>query len=163
MKIDATQSVRPWIAEHAGFLLMRIEVGRDGKTACEKLKGKSAKVQGMAIAENERRTLGKQACVWEKWHPFGCQSDDGGSHCGESIRRVVRVLFGENPSKRDGRSNWEMVAAVPWCKKARLMHGERLKSERCTKSAEKKLSMSWFRGECAYHARIGGIWIHKGV
>ena len=49
LKIDATHSILPWIAEHAGFLLTRFEVGRDGKTACERLKGKSATVQGMAF------------------------------------------------------------------------------------------------------------------
>ena len=51
VKIDATHSIWPWIAEHAGFLLTRFEVGRDGNTAYERLKGKSAKVQGMAFAE----------------------------------------------------------------------------------------------------------------
>ena len=51
VKIDATHSIWPWIAEHAGFLLTRFEVGRDGKTAYERLKGKSAKVQGIAFAE----------------------------------------------------------------------------------------------------------------
>ena len=35
VKIDATHSIWPWIAEHAGFLLTRFEVGRDGKTAYE--------------------------------------------------------------------------------------------------------------------------------
>ena len=45
MKIDVTHSVWPWIADRAGFLRTRFEVGRDGKTANERLKGKSAKVQ----------------------------------------------------------------------------------------------------------------------
>ena len=40
VKIDVTHSVWPWIAEQAGFLLTRFEVGRDGKTACEQVKGK---------------------------------------------------------------------------------------------------------------------------
>ena len=51
VKIDATHSIWPWIAEHAGFLLTSFEVGRDGKTAYERLKGKSAKVQAVACAE----------------------------------------------------------------------------------------------------------------
>ena len=37
--------VWPWIAKQAGFLLTRFEVGRDGKTACERRTGKTAKVQ----------------------------------------------------------------------------------------------------------------------
>ena len=35
VKIDATHSIWPWIAEHAEFLLTRFEVGRDGKTTYE--------------------------------------------------------------------------------------------------------------------------------
>ena len=51
MKIDATHSIWPWIAEHAGFFLTSCEVGQDGRTAYERLKGKSAKVQGTVFAE----------------------------------------------------------------------------------------------------------------
>ena len=72
VKIDVTHSIWPWIAEHAGFLSTRFEVGRDGKTAYERLKGKSAEVQGMAFAEGilwkRKRAggpLGKLTCMWE--------------------------------------------------------------------------------------------------
>ena len=50
MKIDVTHSVWPWIADLAGFLRRRCEVGRDGKTANERSKEKSANVQGMSLA-----------------------------------------------------------------------------------------------------------------
>ena len=50
VKIVVTHFVWLWIAEQAGFLLTRFEVGRDGKTAYERLKGKSAKVQGLSFA-----------------------------------------------------------------------------------------------------------------
>ena len=43
-------SISPRIAEHAGFLLSRFEVGEDGKAAYERLKVKSAKGQGMIFA-----------------------------------------------------------------------------------------------------------------
>ena len=72
VKIDATHSIWPRIAERAGFLLTRFEVGRDGKTAYERLKGISAKVQGLAFAEGilwkRKRAggpLGKLTCMWE--------------------------------------------------------------------------------------------------
>ena len=39
------------MAEYAGFLLTRFEVGKDGKTACERIKGKAARVQGMDFGE----------------------------------------------------------------------------------------------------------------
>ena len=51
MKIVVTHSSWPWIAVQAGFLLTRFEVGRDGKTAYERLEGKSANVQGVSFAE----------------------------------------------------------------------------------------------------------------
>ena len=48
---------------------MRFEVGRDGKTANERLKGKSAKkVQGILPAEGVFRVggpLGKSTCMWK--------------------------------------------------------------------------------------------------
>ena len=43
-------SISPRIAELAGFLLSRFEVGEDGKAAYELLKVKSAKGQGMIFA-----------------------------------------------------------------------------------------------------------------
>ena len=39
------------MAEYAGWILTRFEVGHDGQTACERTRGKSAKVQGMEFAE----------------------------------------------------------------------------------------------------------------
>ena len=76
----------PWIAELAGFRLSRFEVGQDGKTAHERLMGKSAKVQGMMFAEG---------ILWKKRHvpevrsesPFAC----GGRRvlwCQDDHRRV---------------------------------------------------------------------------
>ena len=38
VKMDVTHSVWLWIAEQAGFLLTRFELGRDGKTAYVRLK-----------------------------------------------------------------------------------------------------------------------------
>ena len=66
VKIDATHSIWPWTVEHAGFMMTRFEVGRDG-TAYERLKGKSAKVQGMACAEGilwKRKRAGGPLAKW---------------------------------------------------------------------------------------------------
>ena len=135
VKIDATHSIWPWIAEHAGFSLTRFEVGRDGTTAYERLKGKSAKVQGMALAEGilwkqkaSRRTAREIDVHVGGWRLLGCRSDDGGGHRGKSKRRVVDENCSEKPAKeRWDRSNLEMVVAVPWRKNED--DGERLKSE----------------------------------
>ena len=39
------------MAEYAGSLLTRFEVGRDGRASHKRLKGKKAKVQGMEFGE----------------------------------------------------------------------------------------------------------------
>ena len=41
-----------WIAEYASFLLNRFEVGHDGKTAYERCRGKSVKVEGLEFLES---------------------------------------------------------------------------------------------------------------
>ena len=66
-----THSVWPWFAEPAGFLT-RFEVGLDGETAYERLKGNSAKVQGLSLSEGilwktkmSRRPPWKLTCLLE--------------------------------------------------------------------------------------------------
>ena len=139
VKIDATHSIWPWIAEHAGFFLTRFEVGRDGKTAYERLKGKSAKVRGMAFAEGilwkRKRAggpLGKLTCMWEDGIYLGVKATTAevimGHRNGVWLTRTVR----RKPAKeRWDRSNLETVVAVPWRKNENdpKMDGERLKSE----------------------------------
>ena len=51
MAIPHRHAVAPWIMEHAGFLLNRFEVGHDGKTAYERLKGRKSKVLGIEFGE----------------------------------------------------------------------------------------------------------------
>ena len=65
-------SICPWIAEHAGFLLSRFEVGQDGKSAHGRFEGKSANMQGMMFADKsveqegvQEGPLGKTSCMWE--------------------------------------------------------------------------------------------------
>ena len=139
MKIDATHSMWPWIAEHAGFLLTRYEVGRDVKTAYERLKGKSAKVQGMAFAEGtlwkRKRAggpLGKLTCMWEDGIYLGVKATTAevivGNRNGVWLTRTVR----ENPPKRDGtEAIWKWLWRSHGAKNEDdpKMDGERLKSE----------------------------------
>ena len=68
-----THAVWPRIVEQAGFLLTRFEVGRDGKTAYEQLKGIIRRSgPGLSFEEEimwkRRRAggpLGKLTCMWE--------------------------------------------------------------------------------------------------
>ena len=61
------------MVEYASYLLNRCEVSHDGKTAYERLKGKSAKVLGVEFGETvmwKRRPLGgplgKLSIMWEE-------------------------------------------------------------------------------------------------
>ena len=53
-------AVWAWMVEYAAFLISRCEVGRDGKTAYERIKGKEARLQGFeflggSVVEEEAR------------------------------------------------------------------------------------------------------------
>ena len=50
-KVHAKEKVVVFIAEHAGYAQNRLEVGADGKTACERTKGKSSKVLRLEIGQ----------------------------------------------------------------------------------------------------------------
>ena len=51
------------IFKEAEFLSTRFEVRRDWQTACERLKGKSAKVQGFRRSAGEADASSRQSCL----------------------------------------------------------------------------------------------------
>ena len=51
IQVDAGANVVTFMAEYASFLLNRLELGKDGKTAYERVKGKSATVLGIEFGE----------------------------------------------------------------------------------------------------------------
>lgn len=84
VKLEVVRPVWSWMAEYAAFLLTRCEVGKDGKTAYERLKGKKAKVQGVEFGEavmwkrrREGGPLGKLTCVWEDGVFLGVKGSAG--------------------------------------------------------------------------------------
>ena len=139
MKIDVTHSVWPWIAERAGFLLTRFEVGRDGWTACERLKGKSAKCSRLGVRRKE--SCGRedeQEALWEidvhvgGRRVFGHQGNHRRSHCWRSKRRVAHENSQKKTTKeRCERSNLQMIVTFPLRKNEddEKMDGERLEGE----------------------------------
>ena len=84
-----------------GFLLKRFEVGRDGKTAYERLRGKSAKVQVLVEKKASRRTAREIDVHVGGWHLVGCQSEDGRNHRGESKRCVADENCSEKAHQRE--------------------------------------------------------------
>ena len=98
MKIDVTHSVWPWIAEHTGFFLTRFEVGRDGKTAYERLKGNQQRYKVLSFAEGilwkwrqAGGPLGKLTCMFEDGVYLGIKHERTAMACGSQERSGGRL------------------------------------------------------------------------
>ena len=89
------------MVEYAAFLTTRCEVGKDGKTAYERVKGKEARVQGFEFGEGvlwkRKRAggpLGKLTCMWEDGVFLGVKGSIGelivGDQRGVWLTRTVR-------------------------------------------------------------------------
>ena len=116
-KLDVAHPIWTWMAEYAGWLLTRCEVGRDGKTAYERIKGKHARVQGMEFGEavlwKRRRQggpLGKLTSMWEDGVFLGIKGSTAeiivGDKNGVWVTRTVRRKPIE---ERWNRENMEKV------------------------------------------------------
>ena len=84
IKIPHRHSVIPWVVEYAAFLLNRYEVGHDGKTAYERLKGKRAKTLGIEFGEGVhwrmkqvKGVLGKLDSLWSDGVYLGIKGKTG--------------------------------------------------------------------------------------
>ena len=122
MSIPHKHSVLPWIKEYSAFLLNRFEMGHDGKTAYERLKGKKAKVLGIAFGEmvNWRTKpttglLGKLDSMWDDGVYLGVRGKSGelivGNRSGVWKTRTLR--------RKPSEDRWtqraaELVVGVPW-------------------------------------------------
>ena len=51
VKLDAEHVIWPWVVEMVSWLASRAEVGADGKTAYERVKGKKARIEGLEFGE----------------------------------------------------------------------------------------------------------------
>ena len=51
MEIPSDHDVVPWIVEYAATIINKGQVGADGKTAYERLKGKPAHLSGLEFGE----------------------------------------------------------------------------------------------------------------
>ena len=69
-EISAEANIVTFMADYAGYLLNRLEVRKDGKTAYERTKGKAATVLGVEFGEKllwKRKTAQKMNKVSPKW------------------------------------------------------------------------------------------------
>ena len=139
VKLEVAHPVWTWLAEYAGWMLTRGEVGRDGRTAYERIKGKKAKLHGMEFAEGvlwkrrrEGGPLGKLTSMWEDGVFLGVKGSTGeiivGNEKGVWVTRTVRRKPEE---ERWDRKNIEKIVGVPWRKndQDKNTDGEAMKGE----------------------------------
>ncbi len=72
VKLDPKWPVVTFIPEYAAYLLNRMEVGKDGKTAYERSKGKMATVFGIEFGEKllyKVKVTDKMAKIEARWEP----------------------------------------------------------------------------------------------
>ena len=118
-----TDAIWPWLVEYASYLLNRREVSHDGKTAYERLKGKTAKVIGVEFGETvmwKRRPiggpLGKLSIMWEEGVFLGIKGTTS-----EIIIGAGKGIYRTRSIKRkpeEEKWNWENIRGgafgVPW-------------------------------------------------
>jgi hypothetical protein len=84
IKVPSTSCIVAFLAEYSAYLLNRLEIGKDGKTAVERNKGKAASVMGIEFGEKlmfKKKVKDKSAKIEARW--------ENGIFVG------VRVLSGE--------------------------------------------------------------------
>jgi len=107
---------------YSSLLLNRFEVGADGKTNYERLKGKQAKTNGLEFGEGllfkmkaKREGIGKLASVWQDGIYLGIRAVSGeiivGTEEGVFRTRTVRRKPIET---RWNEENTLKVGGVPW-------------------------------------------------
>ena len=122
VKIPTNHPVIPWLVEYASVLLNRFEVSRDGKTAYERNKHKTAKVLGIEFGEAvlwRRKPVGnalaKFTCLWSDGIYLGI--------CGKSNELIIGDKAGiwrtRSIQRRPLSERWSSGSAVaftgvPW-------------------------------------------------
>lgn len=138
VEIPAKHPILPWLVEYSAFLLNRFEVGHDGKTAYERLKGKQARTLGVEFAEAilwkskpSGGALGKLSSLWDDGIFLGVRGKSGeiivGSRSGVKKARTIQ--------RRPVEERWkasaiELVSGVPWrtCDDDPNVDGEKLEA-----------------------------------
>jgi hypothetical protein len=114
-----------WAVKYAGAVLNRCEVGHDGRTAYERLKGKKVRMPGLEFAEgvlwkldNRTGALGKLSCSWRFGIYIGARAKSGELVVADATgilraRSVMRRPLGE----RWKPSNLEIFKHFPWTRR----------------------------------------------
>ena len=112
-----------WMCDHAGYLLNRLEVGRDGKTAYERMKGKRSKVLGLEFAEKvlwrgrpNGPTMKKIEPQWQHDVYIGVKRTSGEIYiaCEDRSVKLARTVRRVPESEKWKTENLDWVMHVPW-------------------------------------------------
>ena len=122
IEIPSDQAVIAWMVEYSSVLLNRYEVGRDGKTAYERLRGRKSKMLGVEFGElvHFRRTpLGdrkdKLDSLWEDGIYLGHRTVSGESIIGTKKGVFkTRALRRKTFTERWRSDSLSMVGGLPW-------------------------------------------------
>jgi hypothetical protein len=121
VKVPASSCIVAFLAEYSAYLLNRLEVGKDGKTALERSKGKSASVLGIEFGEKlmyKTKFANKAAKIEKRWEmgifvgvrvmsgEFWIATPGGIKKCRSVKRLPVQDRWGED--------NLKWVRHVPW-------------------------------------------------
>ena len=124
--IRGTSNILPWMVEYASVLINRYLVGKDGKTAYERLRGKKSKMVGFEFGESVhfRRIplqgrLGKLDSLWQTGLFMGYQTQSGeymvanseGAYKTRTMKRIPET-------ERWDKSGIEGMPWTPWKFKA---------------------------------------------
>ena len=114
--------VMTWMVESAACLLNRFEVGRDGRTAYERCKGKPARTSGIEFGElilwrkkREGSHLGKLTSLWNEGVCLGIKSRSGEVVVGDKngVWKTRTIQRRPREDRWQGESNMAMVVGVP--------------------------------------------------
>ena len=116
-QILSNHNILAWLVEFAGTVVNRYEVGRDGKTLYERLRGKQSRLIRLEFGEkvNFRTRMAKFDSLWSDGVFVGYRSISGevvvGTRDGVFKTRTVQRKAYEH---RWGKENLDMVGGVSW-------------------------------------------------
>ena len=123
VKVDIQHPVVTWLCDYASYLMNRLEVGADGKTAYERTKGKRAEVAGLEFGEKvlwkylPTAKMQKMNARWGYGLFLGVRARSGEIVLvdGESRElKYVRTVRRIPEQERWDPANLEWVTMVPW-------------------------------------------------
>ena len=125
-KLRSDDNILAWLVEYAGVVVNRFEVGHDGKTPYERLRGKRTRLLGLEFGElqNFRRSpvpgrMAKFDSLWSDGVFLGYRSASGEIIVGtkEGVVRT-RTVKRKAEEERWTQNVLDMVGGVPWAPSA---------------------------------------------